>query len=199
MYINFNLDTINYTGDQLRSLFNYETTGRSGDSIFGFIGEMDLKEKMIDMEDIREGDYIYSPKALNIIVELFHKNIETTVLYQRLLMQTITDELRKMFSFRDKVELEGDDIFYIGDVSCIGPEDERPKRKKMSVSIATVSPVSGLIHVGINIDVNDKIPVPAYGLGEAVNIENFFISIAKKFNYQYNSISKTTTKVKTVR
>lgn len=180
--------TRDYTGEELRSLFNYEVYRQKGDSIVAFIGKMDLKDKMIDMEDVIEGDYIYSPKAVNFIVELFHKNIETTVLYQRLLMQIITDCICEFAYFKNKVVREGDDIYYV----------DKGDKYKMSVSIATVSPISGLIHTGINIDVDDKIPVPAYGLGN-IDVKDLIQEIIMRFIEEYTSINCATCKVRTVR
>lgn len=150
-----------YDGTQLQPLFNYKTFNVQGDSICAFIGEMNVNTNhLVDMEDVKGNDYIWSPCAINFLVEIFHINIEATVLYQRMLMQIITDTLnhwRHSCYFRSDIEsivLQGDDIMVqIGGVWY-----------KLSVSIATVSPVSGLIHSGLNISVDDKIPVPAIGI-----------------------------------
>lgn len=190
MNIYFHPIELDYTGDQLRSLFTYELSGKPGNNIIAFIGKMNLKEKMIDMEDILENDYIYSPLALNFIVEIFHINLETTILYQRLLMQCITDVLKTYPIFWNNVIREGDDIFYI----------EEGGKYKMSVSIATVSPISGLIHVGINMKVDDKIPVKAYGIGtDDFFIKDFVKTLFNSFIEEYTGIQCASVKVKTTR
>jgi hypothetical protein len=167
---------IRYDGDQLTSLFNYRISKEVGDSIVAFKGEMDVtQDHMVDIEDVINNDYIYSPRSVNFIIELFDITLEATVLYQRAFMQIIANTL-KMYRFTDAatipytVELDGDDIFITTD---------KTPRAKMSVSIATVSKISGLIHTGINIDLNSKVPVLASCLSDlfAEEQHNMFISI----------------------
>ena len=148
-----------YNGDQLTSQFNYRTTGIVGDSIIAFIGEMGVSPShMVDIEDVVANDFIYSPKALNFIIELFDINIETTALYQRAFMRIIVEQLKESILLTEgSLRLHGDDIYL-----------DRPNTPpaKMSVSIATVSKVSGLIHAALNIELSDKIPVFASCLTE---------------------------------
>jgi len=157
---------INYNGDQLKSLFNYKTTKEVGDSIVAFVGEMYVTPThMVDVEDVIANDFIYSPSAVNFIIELFDISLESTILYQRAFMQIIQTTLNtfKMYSpIPYAVSLDGDDIF----ISHSGKPDG-----KLSVSIATVSQVSGLIHTGLNISLNQKVPVLAACLGDLFNKE----------------------------
>jgi hypothetical protein len=180
---NFNIDKpITYDGTQLRHLFNYEQTGYIGDSIYSFIGPMELKETLVDMEDVLNNDFIWSPLAVNFIVQMFNISIETMVLYQRWLMYIITDTVRE-FSFRvspeddKRIYLNGDDIMVIyREPECIP--------RKLSVSIATGNANSGLIHSGINLKVDSKIPVPAIGLLEIIDnddLEEFIIKVTDRF------------------
>ncbi len=145
-------EELKYNGDQLTSQFNYRTTNIVGDSIVAFIGEMDVSPShMVDIEDVVANDFIYSPKALNFIIELFDINIETVALYQRAFMRIILEQLKELTYLEEgSLRLDGDDIYL-----------DRPNMPpaKMSVSIATVSKVSGLIHAAINIELSDRIPV----------------------------------------
>jgi len=155
---------MDYNGEELRPLFNYQTFGSKGDqgdSISAFIGKMNVTtEHLVDMEDVIANDFIWSPEAINFVVEIFHIGIESAVLYQRSLMFIIFSYLlNKMYLKNlnaniENIKLNGDDLM----VKVCG------EYKKLSVSIATVSPMSGLIHAGLNIKIDDHIPVPAIGL-----------------------------------
>lgn len=193
-------DNLPYLGDQLRSLFTYKLSKQRGDAIVAFAGKMDVKTSfMVDMEDQLEGDYIWSPLAINFIIEIFGISIEAAVLYQRTFMRIITDELiylkTQCSNTVKKIELKGDDIYLY--------TDGRSDKYKMSVSIATVSPLSGLIHTGLNVLTDKNIPVPALGLKEAFQIddkgvENFIGFVMDKFCEYVHSVKQATIKVRSV-
>lgn len=189
---------LDYTGDQLHSLYNFKTTGMVGNSLFAFIGKMDVKtDHLVDMEDFVENDFIWSPKAVNFIIEIFHIDIRTTVLYQRAFMQICKDVIKDMLMEANtvafQVKLKGDDIL-------VKSLDEK-EWKKLSVSIATVSHISGIIHAGINIDTDTNIPVPAAGLTNLFvgdGIYEFILRVAKKFDQFTHEIEYASVKVKGV-
>lgn len=144
---------LTYDGTQLCSHFAYRNFGVLGDVIFAFQGpcRVGLGE-MVDLEDVRDGLFIYSPRMLSFIVEHFKTDLEVAVLRQRLLVALAADILRSLSSrAREELVRRGDDLF-------LGS-------RKLSVSIATVSPVSSLIHFGINI-LTEGTPVPTAGLAE---------------------------------
>ena len=190
-------DPLDYTGDQLHSLFNYEKTGVKGDSLYAFIGNMDVKTNhMVDMEDVIENDFIWSPKAVNFVIEIFHIGIETAVLYQRAFMQICADTLRVLIgltSSEDRVRLKGDDILI---------QRHGAASRKLSVSIATVSHVSGLIHAGLNMETDTEIPVPAIGLKDLglsdLEIEGFIKLITLEFRNFVEQVKLAAVKVKGV-
>lgn len=173
-------DVMKYDGTQLHSLFNYKTSKIKGDSIVVFLGEMDVETShMVDCEDVIKSDFIWSPQAVNFVIEIFHIGIETAVLYQRAFMSICAEQLKKKLKENVivgfTVELDGDDIM------IRYPDDEV---KKLSVSIATVSHVSGLIHTGLNIEVDQKIPVPAVGLKDLLidsKIMNDYIKVVAEY------------------
>ncbi|GEM_PF-629188 len=190
-------ENIDYIGDQLHSLFNFKTANMIGDSVFAFEGKMDVKtDHMVDIEDVKENDYIWSPKALNFIIEIFNINIETAVLYQRAFMQICTNVLKDILAESNiivyLVKLKGDDIL----VKTLDGE----VWKKLSVSIATVSHISGLIHVGINIDTDMNIPVPAIGLQELIDLHvyEFGVRVLEQFKDFHKSIKFASVKIKGV-
>ncbi len=142
-----------YDGTQLCSHFAYRNFGILGDVIFAFQGpcRVGLGE-MVDLEDVRDGLFIYSPLMLSFIVEHFRADLEVAVLRQRMLVALAAEILRSLSArARDGLVRRGDDLFWDG--------------RKLSVSIATVSPVSSLIHLGINV-LTEGTPIPTAGLEE---------------------------------
>lgn len=183
MYSFFNqTNTLEYNGDQLRSQFNYELTKQPGDSIIAFVGAMNVsKDHMVDIEDVVNNDFIYSPKAVNFVIELFDISMEAVALYQLAFMRIIYDNINTFLTYEknntpdrtfayESILLKGDDLF-------LTSKNEPPK--KLSVSIATKSILSGLIHVGLNLTVNDKVPVLAAGLEELFAQEEIDYLIGK--------------------
>lgn len=146
-FLDQNLD---YDGSQLHSLFAYRTAGVAGDSIVAFRGACAVTvDSMVDVEDLRNGETIQARSMLHFIAEHFEATLTPMVLRQRLFARMVGAELQA--SGVAGVSVVGDDVF-------VGA-------RKASISIATVSPVSGLFHFAINIDPAGA-PVPAIGLRE---------------------------------
>ena len=144
-------DELAYTGHQLRSHWIYETFGVQGDAIVAFRGpcRVELSE-MVDRADVIAGEDIRAAEMLHLIAEHFDRDLTRAVLRQRLLICMIAELLKTVISVPE-IEREGDDLY----------ADDR----KLTVSIATISPVSTLIHVGVNIDASGA-PVAACGLDD---------------------------------
>jgi hypothetical protein len=141
-----------YTGKELRSHFLFHQFHIKGDALVAFQGPCDVKiSEMVDQEDVKANAPIFSPKMLHFLGEFFEEDLRKTVFRQRLLMAIILEILQKEAP-KIPWRRNGDDIF-VGE-------------KKVSVSIATKSPVSTLIHAGLNI-IAKGAPVPAFGLEEA--------------------------------
>ena len=141
---------IPYTGRELRSGWIADTTGIEGDAIAAFVGPCEVPlEHMVDMEDVRRGVPIKAARMLHFLAEHFDTDLARTVLRQRLLVCRAAEILNQATT--EHVFRDGDDLFV---------ED-----RKLSVSVATASPVSTLIHLGLNIDPSGA-PVPAIGLDE---------------------------------
>ncbi|MFZ5590906.1 MAG: DUF366 family protein, partial [Bacillota bacterium] len=71
-----------------------------------------------------------------------------------------------------RVERQGDDLYISG--------------RKLSISIATASPVSVLMHVGLNL-VSEGTPVPAVGLWELGYREEALGELAARFAEAYRA------------
>ncbi len=124
---------IDYDGTQIRSLWAYRTFGIQGDSLVAFQGACDIPfDHMVDLEDVRAKSRIASPLMLHFIAEHFDLDLEKAVLRQRLLAALAQGELGP------RVRRDGDDLF-------LGPG-------KLSISIATLTPVSSKIHFGVNVE-----------------------------------------------
>ena len=137
-----------YTGPELRPHWGLERTGVYGSLLTAFVGPCEVATgDLVDMEDRLASDHIRAASMLHVLAEFYGTTLEAGVLYQRLFMAWAERLLREEGL---KIERRGDDLF-VGE-------------GKLSVSIATVSPVSVLIHWGINIDPTGA-PVRAAGLG----------------------------------
>jgi hypothetical protein len=142
-------ENIVYTGEQLRSNFAYRTCGILGDSIIAFSGKCDIqKEHMVDIEDLIAGNIIFSESMLHFIIEHFKADLEHAVLRQMLFAGIAKDAINTAVK-KCVVRCEGSDLY----------DDDA----KVSISVATRTPVSAIIHFGINIT-SDNTPVLTKGL-----------------------------------
>ena len=142
---------LKYDGTQLKSHFAYDTFNILGDSIVAFTGPCHVSiEHLVDLEDVHQNAFIFSENMLHFIVEHFHHDLLLTIAWQRLLVSLI---IREMQENNQTLTLKqnGDDIY--DDIH------------KVSVSIATTSPVSCLIHTGINIS-SANTPLATKGLDD---------------------------------
>jgi len=173
-----------YDGSQLRSLFAYENHGILGDSIVSWQGPCDVSKKhMVDGEDLFAGEEIRSAQMLHFIVELFDQKLITMVSLQRLLSSMAKDILED--KIQGKIARIGDDLFH--------------SDKKLSISIATVSPVSGLIHFAMNTS-NENTPVPTSSLADLdVAPQEFSLELMEKFVSEFKDITQAIKKVFWVR
>lgn len=160
---------LTYTGRELRPHWGLERTGVYGSLITAFVGPCEVPtEHLVDMEDRLANDLIRSTSMLHFIGEFFGTGLEAGVLYQRLLVVWAERLLREAGL---SIVRSGDDLFVDGD-------------HKLSVSIATVSPVSVLVHWGLNIDPRGA-PVQAAGL-ERLGWQNpEVLAFAKKLLTHY--------------
>lgn len=144
-------DDLFYDGSQLRSEFLSDTFGVFGDAIVAFRGGCDVTpENMLDLEDLEAGQSIRARLMLHFIVEHHGIDLTLAVARQRLLAALVGELLVGEYAVLD-LRRSGDDL-YVGD-------------RKLSISVAVKSPVSGLIHFAVNIDPTGA-PVPAIGLAE---------------------------------
>lgn len=175
---------IKYEGWQLAPHWIYKNFKLQGDAAVAFVGECEVKlTEMVDIEDVINNEPIYSKLMLSFITEQFNVNLIEGVFRQRLLICIIKEALEKR-GF--KIVRSGDDLFFEG--------------KKLTVSIATKSATSILIHTGINI-YSDGAPVKASGLTSEMgikDIKDFANEILLKYCEEIDDIIMASTKVRGV-
>lgn len=174
---------IKYIGSQLSPHWIYKNFKLQGDSIVAFVGEVDVKiTEMVDIEDVINNDAIYSKKMLNFIIEQYNITLEQMVCLQRLFILII----KEILETKGKIILrKGDDLFF--------------DNRKLSVSIATKSITSTLIHTGLNI-IKDGAPIQASDLSELEikDIKAFALEIMEKYKNEVDSIKQAVYKVRGV-
>ena len=177
-------DQIEYTGKELHSLWIARTFNLSGDVLLGFIGPCNVPvENLVDQEDVRRGVGIRAALMLHFIAEHFDDSLDQAILRQRLLV-CVTGELLRQRRPDLPLRRRGDDVLV---------ED-----RKLSVSITTASPVSTLIHLGLNIDPTGA-PVPAIGLAElGISPEEIAPQIMQGYVAELESCAAARCKVKAV-
>lgn len=177
-------EQIKYIGSQLAPHWIYKNFKIQGDAIVAFCGECEVKlTEMVDIEDVINNEPIYSKYMLSFISEQFNINLVEGVLRQRLLMSCIKEALENRGFV---VRRSGDDLF-VND-------------KKLSVSIATKSITSVLIHTGVNI-LSEGAPIPVSGLESdlgIVDIKSFAMDVMKNYSEELEDIVLASTKVRGV-
>ena len=175
---------IKYEGWQLVPHWIYKNFKMQGDATDAFIGECEVKlTEMVDIEDVINNEPIYSKSMLSFISEQFNIGLVEGVFRQRLLICIIKEALEKR-GF--KITRNGDDLFFEG--------------KKLTVSIATKSVNSILIHTCINID-STGAPVKASGLTSELkitDIKELAQEILKNYSEEIDDIVLASTKVRGV-
>lgn len=175
---------IKYIGSQLQPHWIYKNFKLQGDAIVAFVGECEVKlTEMVDIEDVINNEPIYSKYMLSFITEQFNINLVEGVFRQRLLICIIKELLEKRGIF---VVRNGDDLMVDG--------------KKLSVSIATKSTTSILIHTGLNIE-SAGAPVKAAGLTSElgiVDIDEFAKEVMTAYAEELKDIELASTKVRGV-
>lgn len=172
-----------YDGTQLHSLFAYLNYSLMGNSIVSWIGPCNISfDHMVDGEDLLQQSPIRSDEMLHFIVEIFDESLFSGVLLQRLFASICMDEISQRTG--EKFTRDGDDIYW--------------KDKKLSISIASQSIRSIMIHFAIN-TTNEGTPVPTCALSDfGISPEEFSKVILDKFQKEFLSVKEATWKVRSL-
>ena len=155
---------VTYTGPQLRSGWLAETFGVGDDALVAWLGPCHVATAdLVDLEDQRAGAEIHAALMLHFLAEHPGRDLPLMVLRQRLL---VAEALEILHELGAPVRREGDDLYLCTPSPGKGEgAGGGVLARKLSVSIATLSPRSGLIHFALNVDPTGA-PVPAVGLAE---------------------------------
>ena len=175
---------IPYVGTNLRSGWIRETFGLEGEALVAWRGPCHVATAdLVDLEDVAAGAEIHAAMMLHFMAEHPGDDLLVTACRQRLLVAEALEVLRRLGP-DTRLEREGDDLYSGG--------------RKLTVSIATSSPVSGLIHFGVNLDPAGA-PVPAVGLTEiGVDPVGFTQRLLAAYAQEMAGIEKARHKVREV-
>ena len=174
---------IKYIGSQLSPHWIYKNFHIQGDAIVSFIGEVDVDlSEMVDIEDVINNEPIYYKKMVNFIIDQFDCTLEQMVFAQRLFISIIKEVIEE---YGVIVKRDGDDLFF--------------DNRKLSVSIATKSITSCLIHTALNI-IKEGAPIQASDLTEIgiTDVKEFALTVMEKYKNECESIKLATYKVRGV-
>lgn len=184
---------ITYDGSQLHSLYAYSEHDVRGDSIVAYRGPCRVTlEAMVDMEDRKNNAEISSEEMAHFIVELFDIDLGRAVVIQRLFLCVVKDVIEEL-----KPELFisrlGDDLYIE-----VEAEEGEEENRKLTISVATASPISTLIHLGINVS-SENTPIPTLGLDDLdVPVDDFIIKVLQNFINEMKGIEQARCKVRGV-
>jgi len=174
---------IKYTGAELSPHWIYKNFNVKGSAVVAFVGPVEVKlTEMVDVEDVINNEPISSDKMLNFIIEDFEVSLHHMVSNQRLFICIIKEVLEE-YGF--KIIRSGDDLFYEG--------------KKLSVSIATKSLTSSLVHTALNV-VSSGTPIETAALNDMgiVDIKEFALKILNRFVFEIEDMNFAKSKVRGV-
>lgn len=171
-----------YDGSPLGGHWAYRRHGIQGDSLLAFEGPCEVKvQDLADLEDARAGAFIYSPRMLHFVLELFGPSLEEAGARQWLMAATAAEALNRRLK-KPSVERDGNDL-WVG-------------KKKLSVSIAAPTGVSVKVHLGLNIDATGA-PVPAIGLKDLkVPARHLGLELLQRFSDDHTRLGKARSKVR---
>ncbi|MBX3040412.1 MAG: DUF366 family protein [Bdellovibrionaceae bacterium] len=182
-------ETMAYDGTQLNPLVNYLKHGLMGDSLVAWVGPCEISfEHMVDGEDLREQAAIRGSRMLHFVMEVFDRDLFAGVASQRIMASLAKDLLTERASGRfggETLRRSGDDLYW--------------GTKKLSISIATKSSNSTLMHFAMNVS-NAGTPVPTCALKDDFGLDEkeIALELLSLFQREYESIQQATWKVKTL-
>lgn len=180
----FSPETLPYFGPELRPHFILSQWKIEDSALVAFRGPCEVKtDHLVDWEDRLANDFIRAREMVHFLGEFFGATLKEGIWIQRLLVSEIAAELNKLGVLTTR---DGDDLFVDG--------------KKLSVSIVTASPVSILLHLGINID-SEGAPVAATGLKNYLaseKIQQLITTVLGRFEAEFKSVHRASVKVRPV-
>lgn len=129
-------EAIAYDGSQLRAHWVLDRFALVGDALVAFRGPCSVQaDEIADLEDL-DGPGILAHDMVHFVWESFSTTDLLLAVHRQRLFAAQVREIVQKLSPSTEVSRTGDDL-YVG-------------RGKLSISIATVSPVSALMHFAVN-------------------------------------------------
>lgn len=171
-----------YDGTQLRAHWILARTGIEGDALVGFRGPCAVRpDEMADLADL-DGPGIAASDMVHFVWESFATTDLLLAVHRQRLLAAQSLELLRELAPDAALRREGDDLFLAGD--------------KLSVSIATCSPVSALIHFAVNATPGGA-PVPVATLAQlGVAPEHFGARLLARAAAEQQGIAAARAKVR---
>lgn len=130
-------ETIAYDGSQLRAHWLLDRFALAGDALVGFRGPCRVQtDEIADLEDL-DGPGIAADDMVHFVWETFTTTDLLLAVHRQRLFAAQVREVVQQLAPSIEVRRTGDDL-YVGE-------------GKLSISIATVSPVSSLMHFAVNV------------------------------------------------
>jgi len=174
-----------YDGRQLSSLWIYLNHHLSGSSGVAWIGPCHISlDQIKDGEDQKVNAMIAGDLMLHFIFELFELSLLAGVMFQRLLVTHLQQQIQSFIPTLD-IWREGDDLYFAD-------------KRKLTISVAAPAVRSVLIHLGVNVT-NSGTPVKTCSLTD-VNIdpEKLAHKVLDAIGKEFNSMLEATYKVHAV-
>ena len=145
------LDSVEtYDGSQLHAHWILRRTGLVGDACVAFRGPCRVEAaEMADLEDLLAGSEIAGDDMVHLLWESFTCNDLLLAVHRQRLLAAQAGEFLQETAHPPTLVRRGDDL-YVGN-------------RKLSISVATCTPVSTLIHFAVNVTTAGT-PVPTVGL-----------------------------------
>lgn len=196
---------LKYDGSQLKSLYAFLEYGVQGDSIVSWVGPCDIPtDKIIDGQDLLEASIIKSDEMLHFVVEIFDAKLIQMVLLQRLFCEIVKAKVSNFSKGKINLVRDGDDLYFLMNKEN-SAKPVKDEDLKLNISIATVSPVSGLMHFGINVS-SENTPIKTYSINDIQaevsnkeKIQNWATHLMDLLASEFNDSIAATQKVKWVK
>ena len=144
---------IRYDGSQLGAHWIYRTFGVVGDAVVGFRGPCAVSAaEMADLDDLLHGPGITGDDMVHLLLEVFGEQDLAKAVWRQRLLVAVAHETLVALGARRRLRRQGDDLW------C--------GARKLSISVAAITPVSTVTHLGLNV-VATGVPKGVRALGLA--------------------------------
>ncbi|MCK5940399.1 MAG: DUF366 family protein [Planctomycetes bacterium] len=175
-------ERISYDGSQLRAHWLLDRFGLVGDAIAAFRGPcLVQRDEIADLEDL-DGPGIAADEMVHFVWESFATTELLLAVHRQRLFAAQVREVVQQHAPTAAVRRDGDDL-YVADA-------------KLSISIATVTPVSALIHFAVNARLGGA-PVSIASLAElGVDPDRFAHDVLQRVADEQATIAAARAKVR---